>query len=51
LRAWERIATDLPLQKLDAMIRPATLAEVPTLAANILKGQIRGRIVVDVGRG
>ncbi|EMI18830.1 zinc-binding alcohol dehydrogenase [Rhodopirellula maiorica SM1] len=46
--AWQRIATDLPLEKLDAMIRPATLAEVPMLASEILKGQIKGRIVVDV---
>ena len=48
LRAWQRISTDLPLEKLDQMIRPATLSEVPTLANEILKGQIKGRIVVDV---
>ncbi|MCL4114536.1 UNVERIFIED_CONTAM: hypothetical protein GTU68_057385 [Idotea baltica] len=48
LRAWQRIASNLPLEKLDAMIRPATLTEVPSLAADILKGQIKGRIVVDV---
>jgi acrylyl-CoA reductase (NADPH) len=48
LRAWQHLATDLPLKKLEAMIRPATLAEVPTKGAEILKGQIMGRIVVDV---
>lgn len=48
VRAWQRIANDLPLETLDAMICPATLAEVPTLAAKILSGQIKGRIVVDV---
>ncbi|MDT7041086.1 MDR family oxidoreductase [Candidatus Nitronereus thalassa] len=48
LRAWKRLASDLPLEKLDAMIRPATLAEVPTLCTEILKGRIKGRIVVDV---
>ncbi len=48
LKAWQRIATDLPLEKLDAMIRSASLAEVPTLGAEILKGRIKGRIVVDV---
>ena len=47
-RAWQRIASDLPMDKLEAMIHPATLAEVPTLGAQILKGQIKGRIVVDV---
>ena len=48
LTAWRRIATDLPLEKLNAMIHPARLADVPTLAAEILKGRIKGRIVVDV---
>ncbi|WP_404308297.1 acrylyl-CoA reductase (NADPH) [Neorhodopirellula lusitana] len=48
LRAWQRIATDLPLKKLDAMTHSATLADVPTLATEILKGNIRGRVVVDV---
>lgn len=48
LRVWQRIASDLPLKQLDTMIRLATLGEVPTLAAEILKGQIKGRIVVDV---
>lgn len=46
--AWTRIAADLPLQKLDPMIRLASLAEVPALGAQILKGKIKGRIVVDV---
>jgi acrylyl-CoA reductase (NADPH) len=46
--AWERVVTDLPLDKLDAMIRPATLSDLPQLGAEILNGQIRGRVVVDV---
>lgn len=48
LRAWERIARDLPMDRLEQMIRPATLAEVPALGAAILNGQVQGRIVVDV---
>ncbi len=48
LRAWARIATDLPMDKLEAMIRPATLADLPELGADILKGQVQGRVVVDV---
>lgn len=48
VRSWERIARDLPLDKLDAMIRPATLADLPQLGADILKGQVQGRVVVDV---
>ena len=48
LRAWERIATDLPIDKLEAMIHPATLGDLPQLGADILKGQVKGRVVVDV---
>ena len=48
LRAWGRIARDLPMDKLDAMIAPATLADLPQLGADILKGQVKGRVVVDV---
>ncbi len=48
LRAWERIAKDLPLDKLEAMVHPATLGDLPSLGKNILKGQVKGRVVVDV---
>ena len=48
LRAWERIASDLPLGKLEEMIQPATLADLPGLGRDILKGQVKGRVVVDV---
>ena len=48
LRAWERIARDLPMDRLEAMIQPATLADLPQLGADILKGRVRGRVVVDV---
>ena len=48
VRAWGRIAQDLPMDKLEAMIQPATLADLPQLGADILKGQVKGRVVVDV---
>ncbi|MBO6867616.1 MAG: oxidoreductase [Thalassococcus sp.] len=48
LRAWQRIAKDLPMDKLEAMVRPATLADLPQLGGDILKGQVQGRVVVDV---
>ncbi len=47
-QAWHRLARDLPMDKLEAMIRPATLAEVPGLGAAILRGAVQGRVVVDV---
>ena len=48
LRAWERIARDLPMDRLEAMVQPATLTDLPGLGRDILKGQVRGRVVVDV---
>jgi acrylyl-CoA reductase (NADPH) len=48
VRAWTRIARDLPMDRLEAMIQPATLADLPGLGAAILKGQVQGRVVVDV---
>lgn len=48
LRAWQRIAADLPMDKLEAMVQPAVLADLPELGAAILKGQVKGRVVVDV---
>ncbi|WP_291728870.1 acryloyl-CoA reductase [Leisingera sp. F5] len=48
LRAWERVAKDLPMDKLEAMIHPAALSDLPQLGADILKGQVKGRVVVDV---
>ncbi|RAP40365.1 oxidoreductase [Rhodovulum viride] len=48
LRAWQRIASDLPMDRLKGMIRSATLEDLPGLGADILKGQVQGRVVVDV---
>ncbi len=48
LRAWKCIAADLPMDKLEAMIQPATLSDLPALGRAILKGQVKGRVVVDV---
>lgn len=48
VQAWARIAKDLPMDKLEAMIVPATLSDLPELGRGILKGQIKGRVVVDV---
>ncbi len=48
LRAWERVARDVPHDKLEAMVAPATLSDLPDLGRAILKGGVRGRVVVDV---
>jgi acrylyl-CoA reductase (NADPH) len=48
VRAWDRLVRDLDFDLLETMVQPATLAEVPALGAAILKGQVRGRVVVEV---
>ncbi len=48
VEAWKRVAKDLPMDKLEAMIQPAVLADLPELGRGILKGQVKGRVVVDV---
>ncbi len=48
VRAWAKLADTLPLDKLDAMVVPATLSDLPRLGKDILKGQVQGRVVVDV---
>jgi acrylyl-CoA reductase (NADPH) len=47
-QTWARLATDLPLDKLDAMTQVKAMADVPAVTADILKGQVRGRTVIDV---
>jgi acrylyl-CoA reductase (NADPH) len=47
-QAWERLCTDLDPALLDAMTETIGLAEVPSYAATILGGRVRGRTVVDV---
>jgi acrylyl-CoA reductase (NADPH) len=48
LEAWQRLARDLPLDKLDAMTEVVPLSMVPQLAPRILSGAVRGRTVIDV---
>lgn len=48
VRAWKRIASDLPMDKLETMVVPKTLGDLPQLGSDILKGQVKGRVVVDV---
>lgn len=48
VKAWDRIVTDLPMDKLEAMVEVVGLADLPGLGAAILKGGVKGRVVVDV---
>lgn len=48
LEAWQRLARDLDAGKLTSTITEIGLGDVPEVAARILKGQVRGRTVVNV---
>src|SRR5271166_5158047 len=46
--AWKRIAEIMPGEMLDGMTQVVKLADIPSFADEILKGRVRGRIVVEV---
>ena len=46
--AWNRLARELDPALIDGMIQVIGLGDLPEYANRILKGQVRGRIVVDV---
>jgi acrylyl-CoA reductase (NADPH) len=48
IEAWDRLAKDLDLARLATMTSHASLTDLPRLAEEILAGQVRGRVVVDL---
>ncbi len=48
LAAWARLERDLDLKKLHALTTHVKLDDVPRVAAEIVEGKIRGRVVVDL---
>ena len=46
--AWRRLAEDLPMDLLDSLTETIPFAALPDYAGRILKGQTRGRVVVDI---
>jgi acrylyl-CoA reductase (NADPH) len=47
--AWKRLERDLDRDKLEAMTETITLEDVPQAAEKIANGNVRGRLVVEVG--
>ena len=47
--AWARLATDLDKSTLVAMTKTVKLEDAPAVAADIIAGKVRGRVVIDVG--
>jgi len=50
LSAWQRLGSDLDVEKLGKISREVGLDEAIPLASSLLNGEVRGRIVVDVNR-
>ena len=48
LLAWERLTRELPAEVLEANTRTIGLGDVADLAAQLLAGQVRGRVRVDL---
>jgi acrylyl-CoA reductase (NADPH) len=48
IRAWAEVAAHLPMDRLEQMAVPASLDDLPKLGADILAGQVRGRVIVDL---
>lgn len=48
LTAWSRLATDLPKDKINAISRVEPMSNLPELAEQIVAGNIRGRVIIDV---
>jgi acrylyl-CoA reductase (NADPH) len=46
--AWLRLSRDLDLAKLNNLTSHAPLDDVPAIAADIIAGKIRGRVVIDL---
>ena len=50
LEAWQRLGRDLDLAKLGVISREIGLSEVVPVATQLLNGEVKGRVVVDVNR-
>lgn len=48
LVAWQRLATDLDIEKLGLIANEIGLTDVIPTATRLLDGQVRGRVIVDV---
>ncbi|RXE94137.1 MDR family oxidoreductase [Pseudoalteromonas sp. PS5] len=48
IEAWQRLASELELNKLNMIAHEITLNEVIAAAADLLDGKVRGRVIVDV---
>ena len=47
-RAWKRLSENININKLEEMTIDTSLEQVEVLASDILKGKVRGRVIVNI---
>ena len=47
-RAWKRLSENININKLEEMTIDTSLEQVEVLAKEILKGKVRGRVIVNI---
>ena len=47
-QAWQRLVSNLDLERLDGLVKEISLADLPEAAAAIMAGSVRGRTVVKI---
>jgi acrylyl-CoA reductase (NADPH) len=50
LEAWKRLAADLDLAKLHRLTTEIGFDDIPRVAAELIEGRVRGRVVASVGQ-
>src|SRR5262249_37261510 len=50
IAAWDRLARELDLAKLEGLVEESSLAQALEKAPDFIASRIRGRVVVDVNR-
>ncbi|QSN62796.1 MDR family oxidoreductase [Caballeronia sp. M1242] len=48
IAAWNAIAADVPVKTIERVASTISLADAPESAASLLRGEIKGRVIVDV---
>ncbi len=46
--AWNRLASELPLEQLETISKEVSLVEAATMGGEILEGKVQGRVLVNV---
>lgn len=48
VEAWRRLVTEMPMDRLEPIIVEHGMSDLPTLGPAILKGQVKGRALIDI---